>query len=172
MIGDSRSSSVIFSNGLTPRAWPFRTRFHYSLGMVSASGQYIHGQITPVKTATVHPIIQRLPLDLKAAISVFSDFRSSLGVLNLSFCDQRRDENYLTLEQTSSTEWEEQWPALSIRYVPPVDEKILIGRTLAKIRRFFLQLGAPIIPGLTRLSPMGSNVHYSGTLPMAHSTTC
>ena len=120
-----------------------------------------------MKTATVHPIIQRLPLDLKAAISVFSDFRSSLGVLNLSFCDQRRDENYLTLEQTSSTDRGEQWPELSIRYVPPVDEKILIGKALAKIRRFFLQLGAPIIPGLTRLRPMGSSVHYSGTLPMA-----
>jgi choline dehydrogenase-like flavoprotein len=138
-----------------------------AIGMVSDSGQYVHGQITPVKTATVHPIIQRLPLDLKAAISVFSDFRSSLGVLNLSFCDQRRDENYLTLEQTSSTDRGEQWPELSIRYVPPVDEKILIGKALAKIRRFFLQLGAPIIPGLTRLRPMGSSVHYSGTLPMA-----
>ena len=51
--------------------------------------------------------------------------------------------------------------------MPPVDEKILIGKALAKIRRFFLQLGAPIIPGLTRLRPMGSSVHYSGTLPMA-----
>ena len=50
--------------------------------------------------------------------------------------------------------------------MPPADEKILIGRTLAKIRRFFFQLGAPILPGLTRMRPMGSSVHYSGTLPM------
>ena len=137
-----------------------------AIGMVSESGDYVHGQITPLKTATVHPIIQTLPLDLKAAVGVFADFRSSLGVLNLSFCDQRRDENYLTLKQTSSTDGGEQWPELSIHYVPPADEKILIGRTLAKIRRFFFQLGAPILPGLTRMRPMGSSVHYSGTLPM------
>lgn len=137
-----------------------------AIGMVSESGKYIHGQVTPLKTATVHPFIQNLPLDLKAALGVFSDLRSSLGVLNLNFCDQRRDENYLTLKQTSSTERGEQWPELSIYYVPPAGEKTVIRSTLARIRRFFYKLGAPVLPGLTRLRPMGSSVHYSGTLPM------
>jgi len=137
-----------------------------AIGMLSDSGQYVHGQVTPLKTATVHPIIQNLPLDLKAAVGVFSDLRSSLGVLNLNFCDQRRDENYLTLKPTTSRGPEEQWPELSIHYVPPADEKIRIGTTLARVRRFFFKLGAPMLPGLTQLRPMGSSVHYSGTLPM------
>ena len=134
-----------------------------AIGMVSELRQYVHGQITPLKTATVHPIIQNLPLDLKGAINVFSNLRSGLGILNLSFCDQRRDENYLTLRQTDRAG---QWPELFIHYVPPAGEKTLINSSLARVKRFFLQLKAPIIPGLTRLRPMGSSVHYSGTLPM------
>jgi choline dehydrogenase-like flavoprotein len=166
---DNRQVLAPFLNlGMLGHAYkPDCYQYHQlAIGMVSESGQYVHGQITPLKTATVHPIIQNLPLDLKSAISAFSDFRSSLGVLNLAFCDQRREENYLTLRQTHSNYGGEQWPELSIHYAPPVGEKILIGRTLAKMRRFFLRLGAPILPGLTRLRPMGSSVHYSGTLPM------
>ena len=167
---DNRQVLAPFLNlGMLGRSYkPDCYQYHQlAIGMMSNSGQYVHGQITPVKTATVHPIIQRLPLDLKAAVNVFSEVRSSLGVVNLSFCDQRRVENYLILKPTSSTDEEEQWPELYIHYVPPEEEKILIAGTLAKIRRFFLQVGAPIIPGLTRLRPMGSSVHYSGTLPMA-----
>jgi choline dehydrogenase-like flavoprotein len=33
--------------------------------------------------------------------------------------------------------------------------------------RFFRELGAPFIPGRTHVRPMGSSVHYSGTLPMS-----
>ena len=166
---DNRQVLAPFLNlGMLGRSYkPDCYQYHQlAIGMVSKSGQYVHGQVTPLKTATVHPIIQNLPLDLKAAVNVFSDLRSSLGVINLNFCDQRRDENYLTLKQTSSTELGEKWPELSIHYVPPADEKILIGSTLARVRRFFFNLGAPILPGLTRLRPMGSSVHYSGTLPM------
>ena len=60
--------------------------------------EYIHGQITALKTATAHPIVQSLPLDLRTATNVFSDLRSSLGLLSLFFCDYRREENYVTLE--------------------------------------------------------------------------
>jgi choline dehydrogenase-like flavoprotein len=139
-----------------------------AIGMVSEeSGQYVHGQITPLKTATVHPIIQSLPLNLRSAVGVFSDLRSGLGVLNLSYCDWRREENYLTLKQTSVHGAGKQWPELSIHYAPPVNEQTPISSTLAKVRRFFFDLGAPILPGMTRMRPMGSSVHYSGTLPMA-----
>jgi choline dehydrogenase-like flavoprotein len=166
---DNRQVLVPFLNlGMLGHSYkPDCYQYHQlAIGMLSESGQYVHGQITPLKTATVHPIIQNLPLDLKAAISIFSNFRSSLGILNLSFCDHRREENYLTLKDTSSTDQQERWPELTIHYVPPVHEKIVIASTLAKVRHFFLQLGAPILPGLTRLRPMGSSVHYSGTLPM------
>jgi choline dehydrogenase-like flavoprotein len=153
----------MFGHSYNPDCYQYH---QLAIGMVSESGQYIHGQITPLKTATVHPIIQRLPLDLKSAIRVFSNFRSSLGILNLAFCDRRRDENYLTLKQTSSTDGGEQWPELSIHYVPPKNETFMINQLLTKVRGFFYQLAAPILPGLTRLRPRGSSVHYSGTLPM------
>jgi choline dehydrogenase-like flavoprotein len=166
---DNRQVLAPFFNlGMLGRSYkPDCYQYHQlAIGMLSESGQYVHGQITPLKTATVHPMIQNLPLDLKAAMGVFSNLRSSLGVLNVNFCDRRRDENYLTLKQTSATERAEQWPELSIHYVPPADEKTRMVNTLARIRRFFFKLGAPIIPTLTRLRSMGSSVHYSGTLPM------
>ena len=55
--------------------------------------------------------------------------------------------------------------------MPPAGERAAISSALVKARRFFLGIGAPIIPGSTRLRPMGSSVHYSGTLPMAREKT-
>jgi hypothetical protein len=129
--------------------------------------EYIHGQITTLKTATAHPIIQSLPLDLKTAISVFSKLRSSLGVLSLFFCDDRRKQNYLTLRRASNNRSADEWPELSIHYTPPKDEATKISGAMRKMRRFFLDLGAPIIPGMTQVRSMGGGVHYSGTLPMS-----
>lgn len=126
---------------------------------------YVHGQITTLKTATAHPIFRNLPLDLKAAIGVFRTLRSGLGVANLNFCDRRREDNYLTL--SSYARGDDGWPALSIRYRPPPGEEATIARVRARARRFFRDLGAPIIPGMTHVRPMGASVHYSGTLPMS-----
>jgi hypothetical protein len=139
-----------------------------AIGMISTdSTQYIHGQITTLKAATVHPLIKSLPVDFKTAISLFSDFRSGLGVISLFFNDWRREDNYLTLEQTSIDGARDTWPRLSIHYRPPEDDPARIESALAKLRRFFYDLRAPILPGLTRISPVGSGVHYSGTLPMS-----
>jgi len=140
-----------------------------AIGMLSAdSTQYIHGQITTLKAATVHPLIKSLPVDFKTAISLFSDFRSGLGVISLFFNDWRREDNYLTLEQQPSMDGtRDTWPRLAIHYRPPEDDPTRIDSALAKLRRFFYDLRAPIIPGLTRISPVGSGVHYSGTLPMS-----
>ena len=114
-----------FNLGMLGRSYnPDCYQYHQlAIGMISEeSGQYVHGQITPLKTATVHPIIQSLPLDLRSAISIFSDLRSGLGVLNLNFCDWRREENYLTLKQNSGGAGG-QWPELPIHYAPPAGER-------------------------------------------------
>lgn len=129
----------------------------------------VHGQITTLTTATTHPIFQSLPLDLKSAIAVFRDLRSGIGVVNLNFCDWRRDENYLTLSTKGHEH--ENWPALSIRYRPPPGEAAAIKKTLSGARRFFFDLNAPLIPGMTHIRPMGASVHYSGTLPMSRERT-
>jgi choline dehydrogenase-like flavoprotein len=139
-----------------------------AIGMFSEnSGQYVHGQITTLKTASIHPIVQNLPLGLRSAIDVFSNLRSGFGVLNLNFCDWRREENHLTLKKSFSGGAEKEWPELFIYYSPPAGELATMKAALGKARRFFFDLGAPIIPGITRVRPMGSSVHYSGTLPMA-----
>lgn len=130
-----------------------------------ALSRYVHGQITTLKTVTAHPIFRGLPLDLRSAIGVFRALRSSLAVLNLNFCDWRRDENFLTLSERSTDA--QGWPALSIRYRSPPGEAATIRKACATARGFFRELGAPLIPGMTHIRPMGSSVHYSGTLPMS-----
>jgi choline dehydrogenase-like flavoprotein len=168
---DNRQVLAPFVNlGMLGRSYdPDSYQYHpLALAMLSEqSEQHIHGQITPLTTATIHPIIQSLPLDLRSAASIFSDIRSCLGVLNLSFSDRRREHNYVTLERNSMNGSGCQWPQLYIHYAPDMGEQAVIDGAMAKLRRFFLDLRAPIIPGLTRWRPMGSSVHYSGTLPMA-----
>lgn len=131
----------------------------------TAPDRYVHGQITTLKTATTHPIFRALPLDLKSAIGVFRAMRSSLAVLNLNFCDWRREENHLTLSAAHTDA--QGWPALSARYRPPPGEAETIRAACATARGFFRELGAPLIPGMTHVRPMGASVHYSGTLPMS-----
>jgi choline dehydrogenase-like flavoprotein len=130
-----------------------------------AKDRYVHGQITTLKTATTHPIFRSLPLDLRSAIGVFKALRSSLAVLNLNFCDWRRDENFLTLSKRVTDAYG--WPALSIRYRPAPDEAATLRAASSTARGFFRELAAPLIPGMGHVRPMGSSVHYSGTLPMS-----
>lgn len=130
-----------------------------------APDRYVHGQITTLKAATAHPIVRSLPLDLKSAIGVFRLLRSSLAVLNLNFCDWRRDSNYLTLGERSTAA--EGFPAMTIRYRPPPGEAETLRSARAAARGFFRELGAPLIPGMAHVRPMGASVHYSGTLPMS-----
>jgi choline dehydrogenase-like flavoprotein len=127
--------------------------------------RYVHGQITTLKSATTHPIFRSLPLDLRSAIGVFRLLRSSLAVLNLNFCDWRREGNYLTLSERSKAAHD--WPAMAIRYRPPPEEAATLRRAHATARGFFRELGAPLVPGMTHIRPMGASVHYSGTLPMS-----
>jgi choline dehydrogenase-like flavoprotein len=129
------------------------------------TGQYVHGQVTMFSSGVVHPVIQQLPFDLRTASNVFAAVRSGLGVLNLNFHDYRRETNFVALEPDPSSPDGEL--ALKVRYRPRPEEDEDIRRTLAAMNRFFLDLGAPIIPGMTKLRPMGAGVHYAGTLPMS-----
>jgi choline dehydrogenase-like flavoprotein len=130
-----------------------------------APDRYVHGQITTLKAGSGHPIFQSIPLDLKGAIGAFRNLRSGLGVVNLNFCDTRRDENYLTLAPEAAAPGD--WPALSIRYRPAPGEAQAIKQAVAATGRLMGELGAPLVPGMGHIRPMGSSVHYSGTLPMS-----
>lgn len=152
----------MLGRGFNPNSYQYH---QLAFGMeTDAPDRYVHGQITTLKTATAHPIFRALPLDLKSSIGVFKALRSSLAVLNLNFCDWRRETNYLTLSVDHTDA--HGWPALSARYRPPPGESEIIKTASATARGFFRELGAPLIPGMAHVRPMGSSVHYSGTLPM------
>jgi choline dehydrogenase-like flavoprotein len=154
---------AMLGRGYNPRSYQYH---QLAFGMeVDAPEHYVHGQITTLKTATTHPIFSGLPLDLRSAIGIFRTLRSSLAVLNLNFCDWRRERNYLTLSERNVDA--DGWPALSIRYRPPPGEAAMLRKACATARGFFRELGAPFIPGMLHVRPMGSSVHYSGTLPMS-----
>lgn len=125
--------------------------------------KYIHGQITTLKSALIHPIIQRLPFDLKTSLYAFSNLHSALGVINLNFHDFRRDENYVSLsidkDLTKST--------LLINYTPVAREENLMKRTMKIVKKAFLRLGCIVPAGMTHIRPMGASVHYAGTIPMS-----
>jgi choline dehydrogenase-like flavoprotein len=165
---DNRQVLAPFCNlSMLGRSYNARSYQYHQLAFgieTDAPDRYVHGQITTLKTATAHPIFRSLPLDLRSAIGVFRALRASLAVLNLNFCDWRRDQNFLTLSERKEVHG---WPALSIRYRPPPGEAETIRTTCATARGFFRELGAPLIPGMTHIRPMGSSVHYSGTLPMS-----
>lgn len=130
---------------------------------------YVHGQITMFSTGTAHPVIQQLPLGLGLATKIFSTLRSGLGVLNLNFHDTRRPGNYITLDKDQNDVTG--FPQVRLRYRPRPGEKAGIRAALSRIRSFFWGLGAPLVPGMTQVRPMGASVHYAGTLPMTNQPT-
>src|SRR5262249_41425678 len=71
---DNRQLLVPFlSLRMLGRAFRTDSYQYHLLGMgleTDAPSEYIHGQITTLKTALMHPIIQRLPLDLRTATAV------------------------------------------------------------------------------------------------------
>lgn len=123
---------------------------------------YVHGILTTLKTTMMHPIVQNVPLDLRAALDVFRNVHAALGLLNVNFHDTRRPENQLALEPTP-----EGRTRLLVRYVPLDDEPAYMKRSLSRVKGALLKLGCIVPPGMAHERPMGASVHYAGTLPMS-----
>ena len=124
---------------------------------------YVHGLITTLTTALMHPIIQKLPLDLRTAADVARYLHSTLGVVNVNFHDTRRSENYVTLAEDPDGR---DTPRLRIEYRPPENEAARMKKKLRTLRRALRVLGCIVPPGMLHVRPMGASVHYAGTLPM------
>jgi choline dehydrogenase-like flavoprotein len=125
--------------------------------------EYVHGQITTLKTAMLHPIIQNLPCDLKTAIFLVRNMHCALGIVNVNLHDIRRVGNYLTLEISKETAY----TRLVINYSPTQVQKALIKRSLKSLKRALWRLGCVVPPGMVHIRPMGASAHYAGTLPMS-----
>jgi hypothetical protein len=127
------------------------------------AAEYVHCQITTLKTGMAHPVLQSLPCDLRTATALFRQLRSSLGVINVNFHDTRRNESFVTLEPG------EGGSALVVEYVPRRDEQRHIDAALARLRRALRRLRCVVPPGMVHVRPMGASVHYAGTFPMQES---
>jgi choline dehydrogenase-like flavoprotein len=128
---------------------------------------YIHGQVTTLKTALMQPVLQTMPLDWKTAIFLGRNLHAALGVININYSDTRREGNYITLQPLPTGSDGLSTAALEIHYTPPPDEKRKIANSIKKIKKFMSGLGVLVLSGQSHIRPMGASVHYSGTLPMS-----
>ena len=136
-----------------------------AIGLISNNRpeEYIHGQITTLKTALVHPVIQNLPMGIQTGSFFFRNTRSGLGVVNLNLWDRRRDSNYVTLKPDPQTTWTK----LEISYSPAPEEIKIIDNAIKRSKKLLWKLSCIVPPGMIHIRPMGSSVHYSGILPMS-----
>ena len=123
--------------------------------------EYVHGQITCLKSAAVHPVVQGLPLDLRSALSVFRTVHSALGAANIWFHDRRSDDNVLTIRPVNGSKSTE----LVLQYSSSQRERA--PETIAHIKRALRKLGCFAPPGMTKVLSNGASIHYAGTMPMS-----
>ena len=133
-----------------------------AIGFEMEDGDYIHGQVTTLKTALMQPVLQFMPLDWKTAAFLGRNLHAAMGVINVNYSDTRREGNIVSIKPGPNDN-----PILQIRYSPPAGEKKKISTSLKRIKKFFSTLGAIVPPGQAHIRPMGASVHYSGTLPMS-----
>ena len=144
---------------------PERSYQYHVLGMGVEMGrpdEYVHAQVTTLTTALMHPIIQRLPLDLRSATLLARATHAALGVVNVNLHDTRRADNTVSLQARARSGQ----PRLALRYRPAAVEAGFLDRAVGRVRRALWALGAIVPPGMTHVRPMGASVHYAGTLPM------
>lgn len=142
--------------------------YQYNQAAIGAPGEtpfdYVHGLVTTLKTALIHPIVQSLPgLGARAALQTFRDLHGGLGLVNINFSDTRRSDNRVTLDVGRDGRARR----LLVSYAPEPGEAARLRRTIGRFRRFLGSLGCVAPAPMTRLRPMGASVHYAGTLPMA-----
>lgn len=131
----------------------------------------VHGQVTALKAAAVHPIIHSLPFDVRTSLRVFRRVRAALGVANIWLADTRRDANVARLQQVGDGT-----TRLVLEYGDDRSDRVATEAAIAAIRTGLAGLGCIAPRGMVKVLPRGSSVHYAGTLPMSraeaeHTTT-
>ena len=122
--------------------------------------EYIHGQITTLKSASVHPVAQSIPTDLRTALEIFRISHAALGAANVWLPDRRRADNVLTLRPRPGTAQTD----LVVRFAEDARDRFDLPIRIMK--RALRRLGCVVPPGMTKRLPRGSSVHYAGTVPM------
>ena len=136
---------------------------HLAFGLEKDDPQaYVHGQITTLRAASIHPIVQNLPLDLRSAIACFQRIRGGLAVANINLHDTRRAESRATIRPTGEGGETE----LILEYADAASDEAHMNEAIRDVKRALRRLGCFIPPGMTRVLPKGTSAHYTGTLPM------
>jgi choline dehydrogenase-like flavoprotein len=138
---------------------------YHQVGMGFALGapeEYVHAQVTTLKTAMLHPILQSLPVDMKFASFLVRNLHCALGIVNVNLHDRRRQGNLVTLDVSRKDQ-----PRLVMQYAPAPEQKPHLERAVAAVRGALRALGCVVPPGMAHVRPMGASVHYAGTLPMS-----
>lgn len=139
-------------------------QFHM-LAMAIDTGDWrhdVHGQVTTLKSAAVHPVIAQLPFDLATSRRVFQRMRAALGVANIWLADTRRDENRARIRRRPDGP-----PLLVLEYGDDARDLPETERAIETTRRALRALGCLAPRGMAQVLPRGSSVHYAGTLPLS-----
>lgn len=139
-------------------------QFHM-LAMALDTGHWrtdVHGQVSTLKAASVHPILHALPFDLRTSLRVFRRLRAGLGVANIWLADSRRDANvaFLQHHRDGSTR-------LALEYGDADHDMAATRVAVARTRRALRTLGCIAPDGMVKVLARGSSVHYAGTIPMS-----
>ncbi len=163
---DNRQALVPFLN-LSMLGKPYQPNsYQYNqlaMGLDEVNAKhYVHCMVTTLKTAMIHPVVEKLPFDLKNSLYLFRNFHAALGLVNVNFDDTRRDDCYLTLDPGSDAEY----PKLVMHYSYTEGEPKRIAKILKRVKKALWKLGCMVPPGMVHIRPMGASVHYAGTFPM------
>lgn len=175
---DNRQILVPFVNlRLLGKSYDPQSYQYHLLGMgveMGSAKEYVHGQITTLKTGMVHPIMQNLPCDLRTAGFLVRNLHAALGIVNVNHHDTPRPENYVTLETATPGGTGAQSGAadgaparLAIHYAPPESEAAFLRRSVGTVKKALRRLGCMVPPGMAHVRPMGASAHYAGTLAMS-----
>ena len=161
---DNRQILMPFVNlRMLGRQWDPETYQYHQVAMAvhAQNGDMIHGLVTTLKTALIHPLVQTLPFDLGTSVSAFRGVHGALGMVNINLPDHRREENFIALD-TSVTPHR-----LVVHYRPAEGEPERLRAIIATFRKILMQLKCFAPPKTIHVRPMGASVHYAGTLPMS-----
>ncbi len=161
---DNRQVLMPFVNfSMLGKKWDVESYQYHQLAMGLDLGgpmDYVHGLVTTLKSALIHPVVQSLPFSLATSLRFFREMHTALGLVNINFSDSPRAANAITLETARGKD------RLVIHYEPDASEPQRVARVSKIFRRVLRRLGCLAPQGMSHLRPMGASVHYAGTLPM------
>jgi choline dehydrogenase-like flavoprotein len=140
-----------------------------ALGLVGREPRdYIHGLVTTLKTAMIHPIVKSLPFDLATSLRLFRNVHAGLGLVNVNFPDHRRGACTLTIESSETVRDLDGCARtlVHVHYESERDEPERLRQAMSRVKRALGILGSYVPPKMSHVRPMGASVHYAGTIPM------